>query len=173
MSYSSGTVTIIVCRIGEAPVVDEVFNPFKFTQSSLLKGGYIEAKLVELETRTRVVFYWDEDAERKDLPFNRSILDRAKTHPAGVEVIDLRKGSPEKYAAPGEVGYFPIRGPFIVTKADDDGNHISLDPKEIEVLMAMLSLQTCTNCQTKVVAYPGAKFCGAACSQAYEIKKGS
>jgi len=166
------TCKVLVCRVGEEPKVEEVENPFKFCQMSLIGGGYIEAKLIVVNDKSRVVAYWDEADERKNLPFNRNIPVRAL--PPAITpnfVVDTRKGPPEMYAKPGELGYFAIRGNFLITKADNNGDHISLNDEEIQTLSQLLAIPKCLRCGIHPPAYPGAKYCGAACSQEAEIQE--
>lgn len=162
------TVKIIVCRVGDDPKIEEVENPFAFTRDSLLGGGYIEAKLVEVQD-TRVVYYWDEDARMKRLKFNRNVPARAKHHGQYNFVVDARSHD-HPYAKPGEMGFFPILGNFCVTKADNNGDHISLNDYELGLLTKLLELHRCEHCKKNVVAYPEARFCGSACTAMHEMK---
>lgn len=156
---------VVVCRVGEEPKVEDVVNPYTFASASL-GCGYIQAKLFWLE-KDRVVFYWDEDALMKKLPLNRKLP--AIVHPPDTYdfSVDTRP-DPERYAKFGEQGYFPIHGPFLVTKADAKGDHVSLSQEEIVQLVKLLELK-CEYCGL-ALAYPGARFCGAACSASHEMK---
>lgn len=164
------TCKVLVCRVGEDPKVEEVEDPYQFCLRSLFKGGFVEAKLIQISDKSRVVVYWDEEARMRKLPFNRNVPVRAKAPNVKPDfVIDTRDGPPEMYAQPGELGYFPVLGNFLFTKADSNGNHISLSDEEIQALMPYLAL--CENCHKESPAYPGARYCGAGCSQEAEMKK--
>ena len=159
-------VRIIVCRVGEEPVIEDVQNPFNFFTTSVAPGAYVEAKLFWVG-KERVAVYWNEDARRGKLPINRPIP--CVVHlPQAQFVVDVREGPPEAYAKSGELGFFAIQGPFIITKADNKGDHISLKDEEVRQLMPLLSLN-CEQCGKFPRAYPGARFCGAGCSADYEI----
>lgn len=131
-------VKIIVCRIGEEPKVEEVENPYHFFQTSLNVQSYVEAKLFWIG-KERVVFYWDEDARRKNSPHNRNVPCTVSL-PDAQFTIDIREGPPEMYAKSGEPGFFPILGNFLVTKADGEGEHISLKDEEVRTLLSLLAL---------------------------------
>lgn len=166
------TCKVLVFRVGEEPKVEEVENPFEFCKMSLIGGGHIEAKLIVVNDKTRVVVYWDEDARRGKLPFNRNVPVRALAPAIKPSfVVDTREGPPEMYAKPGELGYFTVLGNFLITKANNDGDHISLTDEEIQTLSALLALPKCQRCGIYPPVYPGAKYCGAACSQEAEIQE--
>lgn len=136
------TVTkVLVCKVGEEPKVEEVLQPFYYCQERLLGGGYIEAKLITVN-KARVVCYWDEDGDQKNLPFNRNVPALAMPVPPHDFSIDMRKDPPEAYAKPGELGYFPVRGNFLITKANSKGDHISLSDEEIQTLIPLLPVPT-------------------------------
>lgn len=132
-------IKVIVCRVGEELKVEEVARPYYFTRDSVLGGAYIEAKMIWINDKDRVVVYWDEDASRKNLPFNRYIP--VKVLPPAIKpnfVVDMRKGPPEHYAKEGDVGFFPIHGNFVVTKADKQGDHVSLSEEEVATVFSLL-----------------------------------
>lgn len=130
---------VIVCRVDEEPKVEDVSEPFNFCQQSLIGGGYIEAKLLVVNDKSRVVCYWDEDSRAKKLPFNRDVPVRALPLPPHDFVVDMREGPPERYAKPGEMGFFEVRGNFLITKANEEGDHIDLTQEEIETLVPLLT----------------------------------
>lgn len=132
---------IIVCKWGMQPVIEEVKNPFEYTKEVLLGGGYLEAKLIVVNDKTRVVAHWDEDSKMKGLPFNRNVPARALAPMLKPEfVVDTREHPPEHYAKPGEMGYFPICGNFSITKANNKGDYVDLNAEEIATLMPLLTL---------------------------------
>lgn len=157
-------VKILVCRVGQDPKIEEVDQPFYFAQRSVLEGAYIEAKIITVNDGTRVVVYWDEDSRAKKLPFNRNVPARAL--PPAVKpgfVIDMRKDPPHYYAREGEMGFFPVLGNFIVTKADEEGDHISLTDAEISTLVPLLTLPKCVWCG-ELVSSRQVKYCSSACA---------
>lgn len=155
---------VLVCRVGEDPKVEEVASPFDFCRSFLINGGYVEAKLIVVNDRTRVVCYWDEDAKSKKLSFNREVPARALPLPKTDFVIDTRERPPEAYAQPGEMGYFEVLGDFLITKADNEGDPVDLTDEELQTLVPLLELPKCKRCKKKILAYKTAVYCGAACS---------
>lgn len=162
------TVKVLVCRVGEDPKVEEVSNPFHFLQYSVLNGDYLEEQRLHLGNE-RIIILYAEDALKK-LPFNRNVAARCPLIPKTDFVVDTR--DPKKtYAKPGEVGYYAIKGSFLITKVDPDGEFDSLSDLEIQSLFPLLLLEKCERCKEHPVAYPGAKFCGAACSAESEMNK--
>lgn len=160
---------VLVYRVGADPVVEDVDNVLKFAQKSLLNGGYVTTLSYRLSETSVVTFYWDEDGEMKKLPYNRSLP--ATMSPPAIAphfVVDTRKGPPEKYAKPGEPGYFHILGNFLVTK-HLDGENVDLSQEDITTVSSILELR-CAYCKESRLAYAGARFCGAGCSAAHEMK---
>lgn len=152
---------ILVCRIGEDPKVEDVDDVFHWT-SKLLDHAFIETQTITVD-KEAVTMFFAEDIGNK-LKFNRNVPSRCPYIPEDVDfVIDTRKGPPESYAKPGEMGYFAVNGHFILTKIVN-GGHRSLSDRAIKTFSALLATPKCARCKTKPLAYPGAVYCGAACS---------
>jgi hypothetical protein len=161
--------TVIVCRVGEEPKVEKVSNIFTFAQQSVLKGGLVEQQPLNL-TEECLVALWDEESKMKKLPINRAVPARGPHLLPADFVVDMRDPT-KQYAKPGELGYFEVYGNFIITKLDGDGEYVSLTDAEIRFLLPFFELGKCEYCRENPVAYPGARFCGAACSAEWEIHK--
>ena len=99
-------------------------------------------------------------------PAARDIPARGKPIPPDVQFV-IR---PADAAEPGELGIYRIFGNFLLTRHRNGGN-VSLTAEEIVRYSQMLSLSSvegrCKRCGNPL-AYPGALFCGAACSARYE-----
>jgi len=154
-------IKVLVVRVGEEPLVEEVTNPFNFARLSLLKGDFVE----HLTLPDGVVVYYDEASVRR-LLFNRAIPAMALHHKADF-IVDTTKGDRAK---PGELGEHRIRGNFLLTR-HEDGSCVDLSQDEIITYTTMLQLskigERCKRCGSGL-AYRGALFCGAACSARFE-----
>lgn len=158
---------ILVCDVGKEPEVKEVDNAFNFIRE-LTNDSYIETQTIVVE-KEAVTMMFPEEAGN-NLKFNRNVPSRCPYIPEDVSfVVDTRKGPPESYAKPGEMGYFAMKGAFILTKIVN-GRHRSLSDRAIKTFSALLALPKCKRCKTEPLAYPEAEFCGAACSAAWEMK---
>ncbi len=158
---------ILVCRIGEDPKVEDVDGVFQWT-STLLDHAFIETVTIRVDKEAVTMFHAEDIGN--SLKFNRNVPSRCPYIPEDTDfVIDTRKGPPESYAKPGEMGYFEVRGHFVLTKIVN-GGHRSLSDRAIKTFSALLALPKCEQCKTEPLAYPEARFCGAACSAAHEMK---
>lgn len=159
---------LVVCRVGDQPAVEDIKDVYQFVRYDLLGGDYLEEKRIFIDDQM-FVFYWAENDPNKELPLNRHIPAVSPSLRGASFIVDTRKGPPEAYAKPGELGYFAIKGNFVVTRIDDRGDCKDLKPEEIEMLTNLFELK-CEYCHSQPKAYKGARFCGAGCTAAYEMK---
>ena len=104
-------IKILVCRVGQAPEVQEVEDPWKFTKELIGEGSLIE--VTRLDDGAEV--FSDEEGMLKDLPLNRVIPAVGKKIPPGWDFVV--KSSPN-LCEPGETGWWTFRGDFIITRHD-------------------------------------------------------
>ena len=114
-------IKILVCPIGQSPVVEEIEPTLENEQA--IVGGYLE--FVELDDGVELVC--NEDG-RDSLPFNRSVPAMSPEHPPGFATVEL---SPD-LAPPGTMGVHRVHGEFFLMRHDEDGEPVSLLDADIE-----------------------------------------
>jgi hypothetical protein len=136
------------------------------TPKSSSRNAFIETQTIVVGDEA-VTAFWAENIGDQ-LKFNRDVPSRCPYLPEDPSfVVDTRKGPPESYAKPGEMGYFAVAGDFVLTKIAN-GEHVSLSDRAIKTFSALLALPKCARCKVNPLAYRGAVYCGAACSEQAE-----
>ena len=99
---------VLVFRVGQAAVVEDVLNPFTFAQTSLLDGDDIETLTLD----DGVVIYLGESG-RRERPLNRHVPAKMPELPTDTNIINLT-GRP--LLDPGQMGVHDIHGNFLLTR---------------------------------------------------------
>ncbi len=119
-------IKVLVCRVGENPVVEECESAFKHTQSILDEGRYVQ--VVPLDDGTEL--YCDEDG-MDVLDFNRAVPCTAQPLPEGMTMADVIGWHPDM-AKPGERGEHRIFGNFLIARHDSEKDeYLSLTDDDI------------------------------------------
>jgi hypothetical protein len=150
-------IKVLVCRIGQAPVVEEIDSGLEAMQK--IVGGYIENLRLE-----DGVDLWCNEEGSFTQKVNRVIPARAPELPPGYTVDDIIKTDPN-LADPGEMGVHRIHGDFFIARTDEEGASVSLTEEDISKYVVLMTIyQVCPQCGKKPPAYLGAVYCGAGCS---------
>jgi hypothetical protein len=154
-------VRVLVCRVGNEPVVEDVLHPFNFTKHGLLDGRYIES----LGLSNDLLLLCAE--EKEGLEFNRSFIARAPTVPEDASFVIRRSPG---LAEPGELGVHKLYGNFVVQQVRGD-YPLEVDMTDANIRTCMELFALCKFCHKEPKAYPGAVYCGAACTAQAEASK--
>ena len=145
---------VLVCRVGQEPVVEEVTPGFQSLQK--IVGGYLEYICIE----EGIDLWCNEEGRIMDLPLNRRFRARAPSVDPGVSVTKMD----ENLADPGQWGYHEIHGDFFVASSDAEGSTTSLTEDDIRRFSKLFGLR-CVNC-TQPLEYAGAVHCAACAARA-------
>jgi hypothetical protein len=122
------SVNVIVCRLGHAPVVEEL--------TADAEGSYLEALqrivdgFVQCITLDDGLDLWcNEDGVGQGLELNRCIPTVGRGVPAGFGfVIDLTDGGAPR---PGEAAEWRIHGDFLIARSTRDGELASVTDEDL------------------------------------------
>lgn len=108
---------IIVCRVGEAPVIEDVGNVWAYAKSLCADDRDEDPMIQVTPLENGLEVYSDEDALGKDLPFNRGVPTRAKPIPPGFTIDDVINYEPGM-CRPGQQGFHNLHGNFLLARFD-------------------------------------------------------
>jgi hypothetical protein len=146
------TLRVLVCRVEQEPVVEEVTPGFESLQKVV--GGGLEYIAIE-----EGIDLWCNDEGRiMGLPLNRRFAARAPSVEPGVAVIKMD----DNLADPGQWGYHQIHGDFFLARNDAEGSTTSLTDEDIQRFTKLFGLR-CVTC-SEALKHAGAVYCGAACA---------
>ena len=146
------TLRVLVCRVEQEPVVEEVTPGFESLQK--IVGGYLEYICIE----EGIDLWCNEEGRILNLPLNRRFAARAPTVEPGVAVIKMD----ENLADPGQWGYHAIHGDFFLARSDSEGSTTSLTDEDIQRFSKLFALR-CATC-SEALEHAGAVYCGATCA---------